>query len=608
MVTPHSGEPVNRLVVTVPDGPPAVKFAIYSASGRLIEGSELHPLQPAPIVTLDTAEHDDAVAMGKALLAWITSSQRGQEVWDRAVRQRTVADVVLDIRPPALRMLPWEMLCDGPWTFRSSTRPGLRARYPFPPEDAAIPGDAAVPLRILVVQTGTVPEEADVLGAVHRGLRVRPCIWQVEALHAPTMTEFTAEIDRFAPHVLHVVGHGEVDAGPQSITVHPHDKGMPWNLDRAFVEDQFTEQLARRLPRLVVLACCTKAAGPHDLDDLLLNAGADAVISMQGAVTVPANDLFVERLYRYLADGMSVHCAVASARNDVHVPRTHGTNYLRPRLAVAREPRELRLRLPRRSPVELLRKARFVHTHLLIDQSPVRGQIIDSMLNGDQVTLVRGRRKCGKTSIVKSCIVAVQSVGRHVIHVQLPNTSVLLSSEEVISRIESRALGKPATSSYADLLDKLIHLAVDTDPLILVIDDTSRIYEFAAFREEFVQAVQPPIQLVLVGPEDDAELDGIIGMELGARAITIPEPRSSEAPELATEMMAKDWTSDAAVKHFAISWEQCRAEFLKWARTTSLEGGTLAVEDMVATYYRCRSEAGLPLLPDAYPPAGEAAS
>jgi CHAT domain len=642
MVAPHNGGRLDRLVVTFSEATPyEVRFAVLDAQGARKDSSGPHPLGPPPPVTLGEVKEDEAAAMGAALLTWFAGDEGGgcRRIWQETVRADTVADVVLDIRHPDLQCLPWEVLRDDPWSFLSSTRPPVRRRNRLPTDAPTVVAEqSVVPQRILVVQTGPVPVEADVLGAVHRGLRVRPCIWRVDLLDAPTLREFLARIHQFEPHVLHVVGHGAADAETQSVTVQPHDHSEPWKLDGAVVMAKFRET-GLRSPRIVVLSCGTRDGDSHDLDDGLLASGAAAVVSMQGQVGVRASDLFAEGLYRYLAEDMAIHEAVARARNDVDTERTYGADFLRPRLTVATEPRELRLGLGPLHSRDLLLKTNFQRAHVLTDQSTVRGAIIDSLLGQVPVTVVSGGARCGKSKIVQSCIVAARTSGRRIVYLELPDPARKYSAQALIDDIESfvrdlrgptaadartRPPGPPrerspvagildqvkgglnvparrlsvSASTYVDLRERLLEISTH-GPFCVVFDGTSQIYDFATFRQEVVEAVRASggdsqIQLVLVGPAArDADLDSLEN-QAGVKWIDVEEHYWHQTAELANEMIAKDWPFEPE-RSVAEKWKVCRDGFLNWARSQAQDGrGTLAIETLVHEYVRRRTDAGLP--------------
>ncbi|MGH8905904.1 MAG: hypothetical protein ACRD0K_05190 [Egibacteraceae bacterium] len=117
--------------------------------------------------------------------------------------------IVLDIRPPSLRGLQWELLCDGArrWLFCAHAFPAVRAEVPFMVEVDVL----RVPIRLLIVVctlddlTLQVEDEID---AIYAGLRMVPCAWDVDVLYRPRKEELTRQYGEVQPHVLHFIGHG----------------------------------------------------------------------------------------------------------------------------------------------------------------------------------------------------------------------------------------------------------------------------------------------------------------------------------------------------------------------------------------------------------------
>ncbi|MEU9284280.1 CHAT domain-containing protein [Streptomyces sp. NPDC048275] len=245
--------------------------------------------------------------------------------------------VCLDIEPPELRYLPWELLRNQErWLFRRadllwrrSSVPAQAAKTPQPqPGEAAKESTADCelgPMRVLVVVCN--PRE-------HRMLAEKELAWicgtfdglpgrtHVEVQDGPSRPELAERIDQLRPHILHFIGHGMPRPG-QSTVLHFNWKAGPgdtvdWNLSAGQIAD-----MTRWKPRLVVVnACRTADAAPtanaegriQSLAHAFLEAGSKAVASMQADIDSPDAVRFSASLYRAIGEGHDVDEAVAQAR------------------------------------------------------------------------------------------------------------------------------------------------------------------------------------------------------------------------------------------------------------------------------------------------------
>jgi hypothetical protein len=159
----------------------------------------------------DSVEQAAIAAAGQALLNSVLSGNLAG-AWAAGGEQ--ARHLMLDVRPPELRNLPWELLRDQRqrWLFSDHERPAVRARLPFKVELTAMP----VPVRLLVVLGD--PEDTglgadDEIDGIYEGLRRVPGGWQVEVLHGPRMEDLRTSFAEMAPHVLHFIGHGTTQGG-----------------------------------------------------------------------------------------------------------------------------------------------------------------------------------------------------------------------------------------------------------------------------------------------------------------------------------------------------------------------------------------------------------
>ncbi|MED7952754.1 CHAT domain-containing protein [Streptomyces sp. BE303] len=253
------------------------------------------------------------------------------------------ARTLFDIRPAALRELPWELVthADGAESLCVSGDPGLtftRIDRPTSLLGAENPPAALhLPLRVLVVVGETDP----LIRADEEIERIRTRLggpsgeWHVEVVRAPTSRELAETLREVAPHVLHVIGHQQRDAGDRGLlTIRPPGT-EPWSI----TGDNVHAFLAGHRPRLVVLNACDTAgpaAGP--LLAALLRGGAAAVVGMNGGIESETACRFSAEFYTALGRGESVDRAVRTARLALLVDQVDGTEWALPVLAARVHP------------------------------------------------------------------------------------------------------------------------------------------------------------------------------------------------------------------------------------------------------------------------------
>ncbi len=307
----------------------ASRFAIRASleDGPAADASVSLPAQFKPI-QLGSGSVDSITleATGRALHTMLCSPQL-QPVWAEAAAEP--GRIVLDIGPPELRVLPWELLFDDSrqqWLFGDERRPWARTvALPF----AEIATPMQLPVRMLVLIGAPGEEDRvklgvdDELAAIYAAVRDLGCLWQIEVLYGADMPRLRRRFADIAPHILHVIGHGmRDDRGRPALEVAEAGQ-VPWPLTAEFVQNALAGAPA---PRLVVLnACRTAEQGvtPQCLvegvtSSFLNRDGAGAVVSMQGDVEAPAAVLMSGAFYAAIAQGCPVDVAMARAHNDLH--------------------------------------------------------------------------------------------------------------------------------------------------------------------------------------------------------------------------------------------------------------------------------------------------
>jgi tetratricopeptide (TPR) repeat protein len=223
----------------------------------------------------------------------------------------------LEIEPPELRPLPWELAYLDPPAYMPHYKGfvGLHPRLHLirRTEARASQREPADPLRVLVAwanpcthSSPALPfavEEADgVLSALKRpagfGIQSR------ELAHA-TRVRLRDAIQMWQPHILHFIGHGHAGDGGALIV-----EGDRPNTQESVTGKELVEWIADLDLRLAALSACDTAGVAQTLAD----AGVGAVLGMQmpwREVTAPA---FFCNFYSLLLQPKTVHAALNQSR------------------------------------------------------------------------------------------------------------------------------------------------------------------------------------------------------------------------------------------------------------------------------------------------------
>lgn len=249
--------------------------------------------------------------------------------------------VLLQIEPPELVSLPWELLArDGVQLMNLPRRPICR----WSGSGAALP-PPEWPLRVLIVDGGEeiLPggngqpaqgvveagqEIAQVIQAINDHdanadidllVLTRPTRGQIlQAFEDPPATERPEPHQGFRPHILHFIGHGNVAAGQAFLQLWDAQgqNSVDW-----LAADIRTDFMAAHRPRLVILNACKSGAAAGDglwsLTDAFLRAGIPAVIGMRANVSGQHARLLSSALYRALVQGKALDEAMVLARREV---------------------------------------------------------------------------------------------------------------------------------------------------------------------------------------------------------------------------------------------------------------------------------------------------
>lgn len=365
--------------------------------------------------------------------------------------------MVLDVRAPELRRVPWELMVRNRVPmFASPLNPTLRG--PLAPTDA--PAAQGMILKVLVV-IGSKPDDDRVKAEEERdnlldaARKFRRGI-DLHVLSQPTEAEFFDEMN-LRPHVLHFTGHaGEFARGGPSSLIFFDKTGRRWD----WTTEEIGGTLAKGAPRLVILNACRTAASARGdvatraalstLSDSFLDAGALAVVAMQADIAGTAAADMAGAAYRALAVGEPLDIALAEARLTARQRSTPNTtrDWALPSLEARVQiedvlPKRLKMPDDRRSELEAIPE--FVAIVAFVDRRPQRRRVdpLSDQTAGGDVLTVDGPASIGKTSMLSWFLEGCAWCGHRIKHVDL-SSGARPGFLDVIERIIERDVNYPS--------------------------------------------------------------------------------------------------------------------------------------------------------------------
>ncbi len=281
-----------------------------------------------------------AEAAGERLLRALLPGSLG-ELWKRSVwhvdrdarhpRARLLLRLCFDLddSPDGVRLhrLPWELLYDpeaDDGGFLALDDRLAVARYleiPRPPRHGPA-RDAPVVLVAAAAPRGPrAPVPLDLERELHELRRALHRDFRVRVLEHATLSLLRQALREETVHVLHFMGHGELDeATGDGALVLEDETGGP----DVVTAGRLMEEIGDALPavRLVVLNACrtaeATAGAPYaGVATALVARGAGAVVAMQHPITDGAAIAFARALYRQVAAGAAADEAVREGRRAV---------------------------------------------------------------------------------------------------------------------------------------------------------------------------------------------------------------------------------------------------------------------------------------------------
>lgn len=492
--------------------------------------------------TFSTAATDNAdlPKIGAQLYALVGQDKIGVELDHNGTARR----VLLDIQPPELRGLPWELMT------RSSVqllcvenRPIARGSL-----KTTVGEETQWPLRVLIVDGGE-PAGEDIVQA---GQEIADIIKVVSTsdyeadidllvLRRPTRAQILETFDDpvndpqkphqgFQPHIFHFIGHGTT-AGAQSYLQLFDAAGL--TSARWTASDIPTDFSTRSKPRLVILNACdtadaaadaaaeaaAAAAGePRSLTEAFGSVGdIYAVIGMQAKVTGPNARLFSSSLYQALAANKPLDQAVVWARRKVFLAVENPTQRIEwaaPTLELSADPEKIII-VGRGITGDVRSQVRdiedFLSVRTMVDRREIRwGAWQGVSSEALKVVVVRGEREVGKTAFVHMLMQRCALRRHQLRYLDLRDASRRMDALGVLRRIcegdgttaDELSLHGPLPAAAFAKFSETVQQVLGTPlaqaaGLTSVMDvDVRRIFQ--AFQAGLEQAIEtPPLVIVL---------------------------------------------------------------------------------------------------------------
>lgn len=289
------------------------------------DGSELDPNQFWDTCAGAKAE-STLVDCGLVLWRFLTRGAAGDEwrkahkSWKAAKQPSDIWRTGLEIKDPALEVLPWELMWDEEydtpaWTSESETFCRISTEA-----DQVDPNLAdGWPWRILVLtgttQPGVISAEAE-LEAIHRAWWPQRDEVVIRDALPSGKQELHTLIQQFKPHILHFTGHGK----PKALRFQPEGK-PEWEWSATDIGTCY-DKGKRPVPWLVWLNACQSADKPllerasaqRSLQQVFRKLGVPCVIGVRGEIDGEMAAFQAGAFYTELTQGSTIDASLARAR------------------------------------------------------------------------------------------------------------------------------------------------------------------------------------------------------------------------------------------------------------------------------------------------------
>lgn len=224
---------------------------------------------------------------------------------------------------PELSQVPWEY-CEADRTYLALDETTPVVRYiatDRPPAPIAVPETVRI---LLVIASPSdlapldVKAEEELVQQALAPLKTMGLV-DVKVVHQTTRRKLFENFSTFDPHILHFIGHGEVNEKGEGALILENAAGK----SEAVNAKKMLVLLQNSNVKLVILNACETAASDEGkafmgVAPRLVWAGIPAVIAMQFAIPDDVAVTFIQDLYNALAQGKPLDMAMTAARKGAY--------------------------------------------------------------------------------------------------------------------------------------------------------------------------------------------------------------------------------------------------------------------------------------------------
>lgn len=353
----------------------------------------------------------------------------GEELWRRVAPadiatalEPMISDVLvyLDLRSVSLLKLPWELLrCRDTFVFAREQarfclgRPSRRdvGLFESPPA-------IEQPARMMII-IGSKPNDTNILAddelaCIEQRAHAKNADFLLKVLIRPSTSDIVNGLVTFRPHILHFIGHGNVDAADVPI-IEVWSEADQRN--EIWTTDNIVDEFSRSPPQLVVLNAC-RTASPSDTAsfvDAFSRTGCPSVVGMMGDVLGESSLYFSQAFYDALCSGLAIDQACTRARGFLRGHVTGGntielrSNWSLLRVLIRGNANEL-FKMPQPLP-GLIRLAE----EDFVDRWEQRWEGWRTIIETSSLTMLCGQKDGGKSSLLRAIAQIWCASGRPVI-------------------------------------------------------------------------------------------------------------------------------------------------------------------------------------------------
>lgn len=459
--------PTITLEIGLPDktsGEYPLRLLFHGAGGleekasAKIAGAKLERgnLDPDPVKTILETDDDSAdfEKIGENFYELLHQGDVGT-VWDDYKANHPRLRVQLDIKPPLVASLPWELICSD--LDRLAVNPEqtlIRAYQPARAPEKMRPD--SWPIRVLIV-VGAKDDDQDVLpleeirwieSQINKYDRQDPenhlvhRVIDIEILKRPSLEELQEVFKTgFKPHVFHFIGHGGINSKDKAYLVINHLNPQTEQYEPIYwtVDDILNDIRGWRwTPRFVFINSCRSESKHQDYEenkkqawsigDIFRRLSVPAVLTMQADINGRVAGVFAGSLYKSLAELAPLDTALGHARSSAKTAAGgfDKREWALPVLTVAMPPEEI---LPLKPKAERINEIKdctaFKEIEVFSDRREERRRLIRGFyplppeIENRDLIVVKGGKETGKSWLAKWCMEACALLNHDIRYVEV---------------------------------------------------------------------------------------------------------------------------------------------------------------------------------------------